>query len=122
MKSLIAAYLFCNVVAVGWVVASPSAAPVAFGEFCPNCGWELPDVEVAQDDVTGAEWVVIFEVPPDIKPPQLVGPALNLRVVIRADREGNAILKAIRHLQNILDARAFDRMTFVEAQERAPQK
>ena len=87
---------------------------------CPQCNHTWTP-EITQDaDVTAPEWVVIFDVPSDPRAHQSNGPWANLRVVIRADREGQAILKATRYLQLLLDGQAFDRMKFVEAQAKAP--
>jgi hypothetical protein len=95
----------------------------AHPDICPNCGTDLSEFIAQQgigDDVTAPEWVVIFDVPPEREttPP---GPLINLRVVLRADREGQAILKATRLVQLMIDGRAFERLKFIEAQQRAPK-
>lgn len=103
MKTLIAAYLFCSALAMGMVASDRMDSLVQ----------EIPGA----DKVTDPQWIVIF----DIDPEPGAGPGatvLNLRVIVRADREGQAVLKATRFLGGLVDARAMDRMKFVEAQEK----
>jgi len=112
VSKLIASYLFCNVLAAGLITAGQ--------DFCQNCGTELARQQGFPDnDATSPEWVVIFDVPPGNQGNQLTDPWVNMRVIVRADRDGQAILKATRYLQGLLDGRAFERMKFVEI---APKK
>ncbi len=66
----------------------------------------------AQQRITSPEWVVCF----DLKRQDPLTPLLNLRVVVHAESEGDAVMKAILFLQGHLAIGDVDKLEYREAQ------
>ena len=65
-------------------------------------------------DVTKPEWIVIMEMPRD----PVVDPIFQLRLVVHASSEGEAVMKAFKHLQKYFSVNDSDKLIFSEAQQK----
>lgn len=61
------------------------------------------------------EWVVIFNKETDEKPYPVT---LNIRLIVYANGEGDAVLTSMKQLRKIMDERFCDSLQYIEAQER----
>jgi hypothetical protein len=62
-----------------------------------------------------SEWIVIFNHVTTDEPPPVT---INIRLIVQARSEGDAVLTSMKRLRKIIDDRTCEALQYVECQER----
>ncbi len=74
--------------------------------------------DARQQHVTDPEWIAVYE----LKRDETREPLLNIRVVIRAKSEGEAVMKSTIYLQSKFGVNVTETLQFVEVARREERK